>query len=314
MTSPYEVAIDSADLIGVASVISWAGSSGLLGELETGRLDVEQYCQEADLHPENLWRVLRVLEGLGMVVTDSGDVCLSDLWDDLNQRWPLGISGVVDLWEGIEGFAHGYRGPLSRASSTATHYKSSVSGMRRLYEERAAQLADQLRLPREGLCLDLGAGSGVWSEAILERKERWAAVALDLPVVISRCASVPRRSAVAALAECLPFRDDSVDLILVANLLHSIDPSTWDAVLAECSRVCHQDGGLVVIDVFRRREIELATAVYDLNLGIRGGRLLSDADVVARAMQAGFRGEGFHNFDGTRQLLRAIRFRVCDAT
>ncbi|NOZ84664.1 MAG: class I SAM-dependent methyltransferase [Deltaproteobacteria bacterium] len=83
--------------------------------------------------------------------------------------------------------------------------------------------------------LEIGAGPGVFSFQLLKRSRRL--VALD--AFRNQLARNPAALRVAALGEMLPFRDDSFDFVLVANILHHVKRPV--IILKEARRVSRRN-------------------------------------------------------------------------
>jgi SAM-dependent methyltransferase len=105
-------------------------------------------------------------------------------------------------------------------------------------------LAEQLGLWPGSRIVDLAAGTGKLTRCLGERG--WRLVAVE-PVPGMRAqlrAAVPDVQAVEGTAEHLPFRDESVDAVLVAQAFHWFEV---EAAGAEIARVLVPAGGLGVI-------------------------------------------------------------------
>ena len=93
--------------------------------------------------------------------------------------------------------------------------------------------------------LDLGAGTGVASEALADAGAR--PVGFDLALAMLRHRQAQRPPAVAGDARALPFRDEAFDAVAAAfSLNHVPDPMR---ALAECRRVM-RPGGVVLASTF----------------------------------------------------------------
>jgi ubiquinone/menaquinone biosynthesis C-methylase UbiE len=102
-----------------------------------------------------------------------------------------------------------------------------------------------LEVPRvAGLCLDdtaissaldIGCGSGIFSEAFCGRGLFCAAIDLNPAMLAAARSFAPQAHVAAALDDKLPFADKSFDLVFMAHLLHEVDDPA--ATLAECGRV-----------------------------------------------------------------------------
>ena len=84
--------------------------------------------------------------------------------------------------------------------------------------------------------LDIGCGSGIFSEAFVSRGLFCASADFNSEMLRATKGFAPGAHVAAAAAENLPFADKSFDLVFMAHLLHEVDdPAT---TLKEASRVC----------------------------------------------------------------------------
>lgn len=133
----------------------------------------------------------------------------------------------------------------------------------------AARLAAHLG-PAAGPILDVGAGSAVWSLAMLA--DGGAATALDLPGVVEAVPSRPGLTPLAGDHHALP--PGPWARVVLANLLHLETREEAAALVHRAAAVLARGGELVVVDAFtddteRARRIR---AVYALHLALRTDR------------------------------------------
>lgn len=107
----------------------------------------------------------------------------------------------------------------------------------------AARVRDWIAWNGDGLCLDLGAGSGMVAR-VLGEAARADVVGLDISAGLLRHARPP---VVQGDALALPFRDESFTLVVAAALFHHL-PGRESELLRECRRVLKPGGRLVGYD------------------------------------------------------------------
>jgi SAM-dependent methyltransferase len=95
-----------------------------------------------------------------------------------------------------------------------------------------------------GMCLDLGCGTGAYSDCL--RELGWSPIGVDRSAGMLRHAS-PRLPVVRATAECLPFADRSLRCI-AAVMVHT-DMPAYPVILREAARVLEPSGVLVHVGV-----------------------------------------------------------------
>lgn len=114
------------------------------------------------------------------------------------------------------------------------------------YDRRLKERVRTLLDPREGLTLlDVACGSGDLSDAT--RPCRYVGTDLDLRRV-GHASTDSNAAHVVSDARALPFRDRSVDRILVAGLFHHLPDAAARTVLAEMARVLRSGGRVVVLE------------------------------------------------------------------
>jgi SAM-dependent methyltransferase len=113
-----------------------------------------------------------------------------------------------------------------------------------------SRLAERLAPDPAMRILEIGPGSGVYTNALLELKPPPRLVCLDLQPAMLK--TLRRRfgertpDLVCADASALPFRNRSVDRILLVSVLGEVPAR--DSALRECSRLLADDGALVVAE------------------------------------------------------------------
>jgi ubiquinone/menaquinone biosynthesis C-methylase UbiE len=126
-----------------------------------------------------------------------------------------------------------------RGRAVAARYAAARPDLHRLAIELLAS-----RLPKPNHALDLGAGTGLSTRALLGFAE--TVVGIDSSEEMLQRRSESRSYYVLAAAELLPFRDDVFDLATIASALHWFRPES----LGEVVRVLRPGGSLVVYDVW----------------------------------------------------------------
>jgi len=108
----------------------------------------------------------------------------------------------------------------------------------------AGTLAAELRIPADGAVLDLAAGTGKLTRALLDAGLDVVAVEPQTPLRELLAASIGEGRVREGLAEAIPLPDASVSAVTVADAFHWFDQA---AALAEIARVLRPGGGLAVL-------------------------------------------------------------------
>jgi len=154
----------------------------------------------------------------------------------------------VDLWETY--------GPLF-------HFEETV-----VFPPEDAEMSfyRALRSRCPGTCLELGAGAGRLAEALLSDAPTLALEASRIMLGLWPAALVPLALRVRGLAQEIPLREGSVDLVLLTyNFLHCLtDPADRRDLLSESARVLRRGGSLVLeaCPAFSSRRCETGAERY----------------------------------------------------
>lgn len=300
------------DELSFAFALQVAGTSGLLGSLLAGGRDASELGCEYGWNLEVMYRLLDVLAATGVVEWDGQFARLTEPWDAFIRRLPLGIEGFIGLWDGLAGRLMGSNAPLDTASGVSRYYRASAIPMKAIFERSAQQLAAVLAdLPvSRRFVVDIGCGSGVWSEAVVNRSKNSRRVLLDLPSVVVRSPAGPNDLRVGGDARRLPLASGCATLTLLCNVLHALDHPSRTVVLAEAVRVTASDGHLVVIDAFSDDVMAPPDrlAIYALNLAVRGGDIVRPADLVSLLTEGGLVAERIR-FGDPEAVLSALVLR-----
>ncbi|MBI4436278.1 MAG: methyltransferase domain-containing protein [Candidatus Omnitrophica bacterium] len=99
--------------------------------------------------------------------------------------------------------------------------------------------------------LDVGCGTGKFEQMVVERFDTVSIIGMDisrsmLNIAQKRLASFPQVALLMAQAERLPFRPETFDRVLCANMLHNVrKPATF---IQECARMLRPNGRFVLVD------------------------------------------------------------------
>jgi SAM-dependent methyltransferase len=174
----------------------------------------------------------------------------------------------------------------------ASWYANYVKGRARPYTERVAVLLRELLGPGQGICVDVGCGTGVFAQTL--RKLGWTPVGFDLSVAQLRYAQNELPVA-AADASCLPLADSSARSV-VATLIHT-DVEDWSTTLREAARVLQPGCRFVYI------------GVHPCFVGPFARRTGGGAEVTAGYAETGLQFEGHGLGDGIRSRV-GVRHRT----
>lgn len=178
-------------------------------------------------------------------------------------------------------------GDIDQPERRGAYYAKSVMHLAEAFGDAARELAERLR--PVGRIADVGAGSAVWSLAMVERTDA-RLVAIDHPAVLPNAVMLAgllgltdRMQTVAGdyLAVTL---DEPVERIVLANVLHLEDEATAERLIRRWASMLTDGGELVIVDVLDPPglESELFAAAYDLHLGLRTERGAAHDETLLR--------------------------------
>jgi SAM-dependent methyltransferase len=130
------------------------------------------------------------------------------------------------------------------------------------------------------VAVDVAAGTGLFTRALLDHAERVIAVEPDDRMRAVLAERTPGVEVLAGTGEAIPLPDASADAVFVSSAWHWLDP---DLALAEISRVLHDGGRLGVLWTSRDREVEW---VRDLDRGPAADVWNSQAEREHRRLRA----------------------------
>ena len=170
------------------------------------------------------------------------------------------------------GVAFIYRDGMRSAmedSESARHLTLALAGRAK---NVAPYLAKQLPMT-EGVLLDVGGGTGIYSIACLKRHPRLTAIVLDRPEVLKIARAFAEEFGVADRLECQAadmFADPlpPADQVLLSNVLHDWDVPECEDLIARCAQALEPGGRLLIHDVFLNDKLDgpLPIALYSAAL------------------------------------------------
>jgi SAM-dependent methyltransferase len=178
----------------------------------------------------------------------------------------------------------------------------------------AQVLIDEIGVTPESVVLDLAAGTGKLTRAVLPLVGKVIALDPAASMLNALRASLPATRLVAGRAEVIPLRDSALDSVLVGNAFH------WfraDQALAEVTRVVRSGGSLAVVWNIPEFERAAASQIGELLVALapyRGSRYGGDEFLSGRWLECFERSPdlgplGVHrleyDFPWTREGLRA---------
>ena len=288
-----------ANVIAAVSVsLVSAAQSGLLGALTDSPQSADGLATTVGVDSTAATRVLEVLARARVVEREAGGYRIGPLLEAASRGG--GVEFATRLWSAVPAYLQTGRGVHfhGRSGDRQQKYRSIVGALGRLFAEPAQRLAEARAVPGEGRVLDVGAGSGVWSLAMLRANPAAHATALDLERVLpifeefARESGVAERTAVFAADYHERMPERAFDRVVLANVLHLEAPPDAAALAKRACECVAPGGDVVVVDALSdgTAASELRVAAYALHLGTRTGvgRPHPEAEIRSWLRAAGF--------------------------
>ena len=184
----------------------------------------------------------------------------------------------------------------------AEHYQAEVGPLGWMLGPAAEEVASVLEIGtrRKALrVLDVGAGSAVWSLAMIRRDRSSKVTALDWPEVLAvaqqRAKAQQLDSQLDVLAgdvHQVALPPGAFDLAILANITHLETPEGNQHVFKRVYEVLDEQGEAIIIDVFPgSAEGDLTRILYRLGLALRTehGQVYSSERLNRQLKEVGFR-------------------------
>ncbi len=215
--------------------------------------------------------------------------------------------GVLSLVESlrnsrpVERTSHGpgaafiYREGMESAMDVEQSARSLTLALTGRARNVAPYLARLLQFPPGDILLDVGAGSGLYSIALLQANPGLQVIALDRPEVLKVVEEFAGAAGVRDRLQLLPgdmFEAalPTVDAVLLSNVLHDWDIPDCRLLIKRCALALKPNGRLLVHDAFLADALDgpLGTALYSIALfTLTEGRAYSRAEMAEWLTEVG---------------------------
>ncbi len=226
------------------------------------------------------------LTGLGKLLATSPQILGNRFWDHLPEYLRTGEPIIK----------------MDVVQHQAEHYQAEVGPLGWMLGPAAEEAASVLEIGtrRKGLrILDVGAGSAVWSLAMIRRDRSSRVTVLDWPEVLTVAQQQAKVQQLDSQFDTLAgdFHQISLpvgafDLAILANITHLETPERNQDVFKRVYESIAKDGEVIVIDVFPGSpEGNLTSVLYRLGLALRTehGQVYSSEELSRQLRAAGFR-------------------------
>lgn len=183
----------------------------------------------------------------------------------------------------------------------AEHYQAEVGPLGWMLTTAAEEVAQLLGVgdQRRGFrILDVGAGSAVWSLAMIRCDQSSTVIALDWPEVLKVAQEQAKMQGLQAQLDVIqgdfnevPLPKEAFDLGILANITHLQTPERNQHLFKRIYEALDANGEAVIIDVFPGApEGDLMRVLYRLGLALRTehGQVYSQEQLSGELREAGF--------------------------
>ena len=153
---------------------------------------------------------------------------------------------------------------------SARHFTLALAGRAK---NVAPVLAEKVSLKEARVLVDVGAGSGIYSVALLQKNAALRAVIVDRPEVLKVAHEM---AALHGVADRMAFEAGDMfhgelpkgDIVLLSNILHDWDVPECRTLIRRCAEALPSGGRLLIHDVFLSDELDgpLPIALYSAAL------------------------------------------------
>lgn len=275
--------LDLFEMGDAAASLLAAHRTGLLAALLAGPGRAEEFATAVGLDERATRLVLNVLAVYGVVELAGDEFRASPQLTTINRDHPGAVGTDLDLFEHVPTFLRTGTSLLKVDGSQrerAANFTQVAPRLGLIYEPAAHELAELLaaELADAPAVLDVGAGSGVWSLAMLDVLPSARLTAIDLPEVAEllrrRVAARGDTGRVRVIGQSyfdVVLPDESFDIVILGNVLHLEPPPQARRLVERAATVLRPGGVLVIVDSLARYpyEIERHRALYALELAMR---------------------------------------------
>lgn len=282
---------------------------------ENDKIDASEVATKLSYHKKPTELILETLESLNVIHSENGKYSLSPVARMLTGNYENLSS---DYWEHLptylmEGVPYK---KMDSAEDSEKEYQTQVKSLEWMMKPSAASLATIIQCPKNINILDVGAGSGVWSFAFLNKDDSSTATLADWPAVLEVAKASAKKQTIDQRVSYIEgnyhetiFPEDHFDLCTLGNVTHLETEDGCQALFSKIAKALKSGGKIIILDTFSEDDRgEVAKSLYKLGLAIRtvSGVVYPKEKLTEWLKTCGFDNFSFHNLDVTPYTVGAL--------
>lgn len=240
------------------------------------KLTVDEVASHLGYKVRGVKLVLETLVSLNVLEKNDGVFCLAPVTKLLTGNYENLSS---DYWEHLPMFLQTgtpYK-KMDKVTDSELEYQTQVKSLEWMMRPCAKLATDLIKISEDARILDIGAGSGVWSYAFLNKYKNVNATLVDWPAVLK----VARQSAQELnIVDRVEFVESNYheaklsmneyDLAILGNVTHIETEQGNKDLFSKISSSLKSGGKLAIFDCYsENKEGEVSRCLYELGLAIR---------------------------------------------
>jgi len=280
----------------------------IFNSLLNGPKTVDEIAHNCELKTEPLNLLLKVFESEYLVEIHEQKVTPTQLLFFLQGDYK-NLSD--EYWTYLEEYLKTGKSYFPVAFETAEFYAKQALSLKQMMAPSAMKVAEILGSIKSAVnILDLGCGSGVWSQALLTQDQSSRSTLIDrmevMPLAINELKEFGDRTnfVTGDFRENIP--NEKFDFALLGNVTHLMSPKDLFSLFSTLKSRLLSEGKIVLVDVFEGSEKgQLNKALYSLGLSLRfsGARTHSRRTLETILRDAGYNHSDFYQLDSPPHVM-----------
>ena len=242
--------------------------------LKGNSLSSEEIASEKGLNPNTLTLLYDVLCSLNLLEKNNNKYKFAPVFMMLKDNYQ---SLSSQYWEHLPKFIMEdipFR-RMDQIEESEEIYQNEVRSLGYMMEPSALNLVKEIGSHYKNI-IDIGAGSGIWSNFFLRENEQSKATLVDWPAVLNVAKERAQNTKVDNRVEYIEGNYHQVefgagyDLAILGNVAHLENDENLDAIIKKIYHSLNEEGSILIVDCFgEHKDGEVARSLYKLGLSLR---------------------------------------------